>query len=111
VGEETEGQDTGAEAVAGGVDADAVALALGGASRDKADAFLDEQRALATNQSALIADQRRHLHEQFKQLRLGLWEKRLGVFLRVATAAMGIHKPRNLFRIARAFESVLAFAR
>ena len=33
--EETEGQDTGAEAVAGGVDPAAVALALVGASREK----------------------------------------------------------------------------
>jgi tetratricopeptide (TPR) repeat protein len=54
----------------------AISLALGGASRDKADAFLDEQR--------------HHLHEQFKQLRVALWEKRMGVFLRVATAVVGI---------------------
>ena len=54
----------------------AISLALGGASREKADAFLDEQR--------------HHLKEQFKQLRLALWEKRMGVFLRVATAVVGI---------------------
>ena len=81
--EETEGQDTGAEAVVGGVDAAAVALALNGASQKTADAFLNDQRAL-------IADQRHHLHEQFKQLRLGIWEKRLGVLLRVATVVVGI---------------------
>ena len=50
-------------------------------------AFLDDQRRL-------IADQRHHLHEQFKslpkQLRLALWEKRLGVLLRVATACVGL---------------------
>ena len=34
----------------------------------------------------MIADQRHHLHEQFKQLRLGIWEKWLGVLLRLATA-------------------------
>jgi tetratricopeptide (TPR) repeat protein len=93
VSEETEGQDTGAEAVAGGVagvDPAAMALALNGASREKADAFLDEQRALAANQSALIADQRHHLHEQFKHLHLSVWEKQLGVMLRVATAIVGI---------------------
>ena len=81
--EETEGQDTGAEAVAGGVDPAAVALALGGASRETADAFLNDQRAL-------ITDQRHHLHEQFKHLHLSVWEKRLGVLLRLSTAVVGI---------------------
>src|SRR5262245_32318645 len=57
-------------------------LSLGSASRDKADRFLDEQTALAM-------DQRHHLHEQFKLLHLSIAEKRLGVFLRVATAVMG----------------------
>ncbi|MBV9548786.1 MAG: hypothetical protein JO256_03825 [Alphaproteobacteria bacterium] len=50
-------------------------------------AFLDDQRRL-------IADQRQHLHEQFKslpkQLRLALWEKWLGVALRLATAFVGL---------------------
>ena len=79
--EETEGQDTGCEAE-GGLNPVAVALALGGASREKADAFLDDQRAL-------IADQRHHLHEQFKHLHLSVWEKQLGVLLRLATAIVG----------------------
>jgi tetratricopeptide (TPR) repeat protein len=83
VSEETEGQDTGAEAVAGGVNPAAVALALGGASREDAGAFLKKQ-------SALIDLQMHHLHEQFKHLHLSVWEKQLGVFLRVATAAVGI---------------------
>jgi hypothetical protein len=47
-----------------------VALALGGASRSEANAYLKDQRAF-------IADQRHHLHEQFKNLRLSIWEKRL----------------------------------
>ena len=81
--EETEGHDTGAELVAGGVDPAAVALALGGASRETADAFLNDQRAL-------IADQRHHLREQFKHLHLSVWEKQLGILLRVATAVVGI---------------------
>ena len=38
--EETEGQDTGAEASGAGVDPAAVALALGGASRERADAIV-----------------------------------------------------------------------
>ena len=85
--EETESQDTGAEAVAGGVDPFAAAMALGGASRAEADCFLKDQRAL-------IAVQKHHLSEQFKyqlnQLRLQVWEKRLGVLLRIATAFTGL---------------------
>jgi tetratricopeptide (TPR) repeat protein len=81
--EEIEGQDTGAEAVAGGADPVAVALALGGASREDAHAFLKKQ-------GALIDDQRHHLHEQLKQLHLGIWEKRIGVMLRLATLVVGI---------------------
>jgi tetratricopeptide (TPR) repeat protein len=61
----------------------AVSLALAGASREKADAFLDDQRSL-------IADQRHHLHEQLKQIHLDVWEKRLGVLLRIATAFIGV---------------------
>ena len=79
--EETE-QDTGAEASGAGSGA-AAALALNGASREEADAFLREQRALA-------ADQRHHLHEQFKHLRLSIWEKRTGVLLRAATTIVGV---------------------
>jgi tetratricopeptide (TPR) repeat protein len=65
-------------------------LTLGSASREKADAFLDEQRGLITEQCALARDQRQHLHEQLKQIHLDVWEKRLGVLLRVATAFIGI---------------------
>jgi hypothetical protein len=83
VSEETEGQDTGAEAVAGGVDPAAAALALSGASREDAGAFLKDQRAL-------IADQRHHLHVQLKQLHLGIWEKRPGVLLCAAAAFVGL---------------------
>ena len=54
----------------------ALSLALGGASRAKADAYLD--------------DQRHHLHEQLKQIHLDVWEKFLGVFLRLATAVVGV---------------------
>jgi hypothetical protein len=100
VSEETEGQDTGAEAVASGVagvDPFAAAMALGGASRDKADAFLDEQRALAANQSALVTDQRHYVRERYKQLVeqveetwLRIWMLRLAVLLRIATAFVGV---------------------
>ena len=89
--EEAEGPEaggTGAESSgAAGVDPFAAAMALGGASRAKADAFLDDQRSL-------IDIQKHHLNEQFKhlreQLRLGIWEKRLGVLLRIATAFTGL---------------------
>ena len=42
----------------------ALSLALAGASREEADAFL--------------RDQRHHLHEQLKQIHLDIWEKKLG---------------------------------
>ena len=83
VAEETEGQDTGAEAVAGGVDPAAAALALNGASREDAGAFLKDQRAL-------IADQRHHLHEQLKQLKLGIFSQRISIALKGLTALVGL---------------------
>ena len=76
-------QDIGAEASGAGVDPAAMALALGGASRAEADAFLRKQRLLADIQI-------HHLQEQFKSLRLTIWEKRTGVLLRAATAIVGI---------------------
>ena len=91
--EEIEGQDTGAEASGAGItgaDPAAMALALTGADREEANAYLKDQRALAAGQIALIADQRHHLHEQFKHLHLSVWEKQLGVLLRVATVVVGI---------------------
>src|ERR1019366_2376359 len=95
--EENDGQDTGAEASGSGVDPAAVALALGGASREKADAFLDDQRIVLLKQGALIEDQRHHLNEQFKQLaeqlkqlRLNIWQQRMGVLLRILTGFVGL---------------------
>ena len=81
--EEAEGQDTGAEAVAGGVDPAAMALALSGASREDAGAFLKDQRAL-------IADQRHHLHEQLKQLKLGIFSQRVSIALKGLAALVGL---------------------
>src|SRR3569623_245146 len=54
----------------------AVSLALAGASRARADAFLE--------------DGRQHLQEQERHMGLKLWELRIGVFLRVATLIVGI---------------------
>lgn len=76
------GAESAPESSGAGTDPVAVTLALAGASRARADAFLK-------NQEAFIADQRHHLHEQFKQLRPKLWEVRLGVLLRIATAFVG----------------------
>jgi tetratricopeptide (TPR) repeat protein len=59
-----------------GIDPFAASLALSGASREKADAFLD--------------DQRHHIHEQLKQIHLDIFEKWLGVALRLATLCVGI---------------------
>jgi tetratricopeptide (TPR) repeat protein len=68
----------------------AVSLALAGASREDANAFLKDQRVLIAEQCALAKDQRQHLHEQLNQIHLDVWEKRLGVLLRVATAFIGV---------------------
>jgi Tfp pilus assembly protein PilF len=54
----------------------ALSLALAGASREEADAFL--------------RDQRHHMHEQLKQIHLDIFEKWLGVSLRLATLVVGI---------------------
>ena len=54
----------------------ALSLALSGASREEADAFL--------------RDQRHHIHEQLKQIHLDIFEKWLGVSLRLATLIVGI---------------------
>ena len=54
----------------------ALSLALSGASREEADAFL--------------RDQRHHLHEQLSQIHLDVWEKKLGVLLRLATLCVGL---------------------
>jgi tetratricopeptide (TPR) repeat protein len=58
------------------VDPAGVALALSGASRAEADAYL--------------RDQRHHMHEQLSQLHLDVWEKKLGVLLRLATLVVGL---------------------
>jgi tetratricopeptide (TPR) repeat protein len=83
VSEETVGAESAPEGPGAGVDPVAISLALGGASQERADAFL-------VKQEAFIDDQRHHLHEQLKQLSLSLWEKRLGVWLRFATLVVGL---------------------
>ncbi len=81
--EETAGTESVPEGPGADPDPVAVALALGGASQAQADAFLRKLEAF-------VDDQRHHLHEQLKQLHLGLWEKRLGVLLRLAILVVGL---------------------
>ncbi len=81
--EESERASSGPEGSGAGVDPTAVALALVGASRERADSFLVEQEAL-------IKDQRNHLHEQLKQIHLDIFEKWLAVALRLATLCVGV---------------------
>jgi hypothetical protein len=57
-------ENEGAESAPGvAIDPSAIAPAFAGASREEADAFLDDQRAL-------VADQRHHLQGQVKHLHL-----------------------------------------
>jgi hypothetical protein len=59
-----------------------MALALGSASRSRADRFPE-------GQTAPVADQRHHLHEQLKQIHLDIFEKWPGTALRIATLIVG----------------------
>jgi tetratricopeptide (TPR) repeat protein len=88
--EDSERVSSGLDSNGAGIDPTAVALALAGASRKEADAFLREQRSLAEKQSSLIDLQKHHLHEEIEHLHLDMWEKRLGVWLRAATFCVGL---------------------
>ncbi len=83
VSDESEGPKSGAEASLADVDQLAVALALGGASREDAHDFLKKQ-------GALIDEQRHHLREQFKRLKMGVINDRLSITLKLLTAIVGI---------------------
>jgi hypothetical protein len=83
VSEEFERAEAGPDGPESGVDPVAVALALAGASRQKADAYLDDQRAF-------VADQRHHRHEQLKQLKLGIFSQRVSIALKGLTALAGL---------------------
>ena len=83
VSEETEGQDTGAEAVAGGLDPAAIALALGGASREKADAFLDDQRLLIADQRKLVTLQAKELAHELGLRHWSLWVRHASALLKL----------------------------
>ncbi len=76
-------QDTGAEASGAGVDPAAVALALGGASREKADAFLKTRTLSLIFKSITCANNSSTFASPFAQ-------QRLGVLLRIATGFVGL---------------------
>ena len=63
----------------GGIDPVALAAAMGRASS-----------AVDAELTSYLSDQRHHLHVQLKSLHLSIWEKRLGVLLRIATAFVGV---------------------
>ena len=88
--EKNKGHDAGAAPSAVAVDPAAVALALGGASREDAGSYLKKQSALVDNQNLLVNDQRHHLREQFKHLRLVTLEKCVSSLLLIATAFVGV---------------------
>jgi tetratricopeptide (TPR) repeat protein len=83
VSEEKEGPESGPEGIGAGTDPTATALALAGAGREEANAFLKKQ-------GALIDDQRHHMHEQFKQVRLAILGQRLSLALKIGLAGAGL---------------------
>ncbi|HUE65168.1 MAG TPA: hypothetical protein VMO78_12405 [Rhizomicrobium sp.] len=92
--EETEGQDTGAEPVVGSADPAAVALALAGASRTRADEFLGEQIALTRLQKERLAAQDTHFHEEAElelaHLRWRAFSDRMKGALQIMTVLLGL---------------------
>jgi hypothetical protein len=71
-------EELGVEAGSG---ADPVAL---GAAMGRSSGVVDEELV------AYLRDQRHHIHEQLKQIHLDIFEKWLGVLLRVATLVVGV---------------------
>ncbi len=60
-----------------------------------------EVAAFLSDQRQMLADQRHHLHEQLKQLHLGMFEKWLGVLLRLATLCVGIAAATGVVMMVR----------
>jgi tetratricopeptide (TPR) repeat protein len=77
VAEETEGSNAGTEASSAVVDPAAVALALGGASRERADAFLKKQEALVDLQA-------RELAHELGLRHWSLWVRHASALLKLA---------------------------
>jgi hypothetical protein len=72
VSEEKEGPESSPDGIGSGLDPAAIALAFNSGSCDPG--IAEDLRAYLRNQSALVTDQRHHLQEQFRQLRLGIWD-------------------------------------
>jgi tetratricopeptide (TPR) repeat protein len=83
-----EGREEGAPTSAVGVDPAAIAVALGGASREKADAFLDDQRKLIEEQSLLTKRQAHLVDLQAKELAHELKLRHWSLQLRHASAIL-----------------------
>ena len=84
--EETEGQDTGAEAAASGVDPAAVALALNAANIDPS--IAEDARAFLRKQSALIDDQRKLVQLQARELSHELGLRHWSLWVRHASGLL-----------------------
>ena len=95
VAEETEGQETGAQASGAGIDPAALALAFAGASREDANVFLKKQGALVDLQARELAHELRLRHwtlwvrHASGLLRLAL-ELAAGLLLLFAVTAIGV---------------------
>jgi Tfp pilus assembly protein PilF len=83
VSEKEEVQDTGPEAAAGIADPAAVALALSGASRERADAFLKRQEALIEDQRRLVGLQAQELSHELKLRHWSLWVRHFSGVLKL----------------------------
>ena len=86
--EEKEGPESGLGGIGAGLDPAAIALALNSGNCDPG--IAEDLRAYLRKQASLVDTQVHHLHEQLKQLHLGIFEKWLGVLLRLATLCIGI---------------------
>jgi hypothetical protein len=91
--DDTEGLDSGAEASPAGVDPAAAALALGGASREDADAFLKDQRKLIAKQGRLVDLQSEYLANkdlyELSHLRWRRFTEQMKGALQFMTAVVG----------------------
>src|SRR5580704_13730808 len=85
--DDTEGESFGAGSGNLGVDSAATALSLAGASREKADALLDEQRAVLRKQGALLDLQIEDAREQHDLHVSHLRFRRFGDYAKAAMEA------------------------
>jgi len=82
--EEKEGAAIGPEGGGTGIDPAAMAMALGGASRDEADAFLRDQRVLSAKQTRLTDLQAHELSHELSLRHWSLWVRHTSGLLKLA---------------------------